>query len=74
MKSQFTNDAEFVVQKGIFPYDYVNSSVFNEKTLLSYDSFYSKLNKMNVSLKDYNHVLNVWNVFKCETIGDYSDL
>lgn len=53
LKTQFINDNEFdlVLQKGNFPYDYVNAmSVLDEKMLPSYANFYSKLSETNVSI------------------------
>ena len=36
--------------------------------------FYSKLNDEHISDEDYQHVLTVWETFKCKTIKDFHDL
>ena len=36
--------------------------------------FYSSLKDECVGEKDYLHAVNVWNVFKMKTMGDYHDL
>ena len=77
LKSEFPNLTEFNLlnQKGIFPYDYITEmSVLDEKSLPPHEKFYNKMNDENVSVDNYNHAMNVWNSFNCQTIGDYSDL
>ena len=77
LRSHFPNDKEFdlLTRKGIFPYDYITEmNILNERNLPTHDKFYNKMNDTNVSLDDYNHAINVFNVFKCSTIGEYSDL
>ena len=43
---------------------------FKEKGLPSIEIFYSKLTGENISDEDYNHAKNVWEEFKCKTMGD----
>ena len=45
-----------------------------EKGLPSIENFYSKLACEDINNSDYNHAKNVWEEFKCKTIGDYHDL
>ena len=47
---------------------------FKEEGLPSIENFYSKLTGEDISNSDYNHAKNVWEVFKCKTMGDYPDL
>ena len=49
-----------VKQKGVYPYEYMNS--------------FSTLKDKCISEKDYSRAIEVWNVFKMNTKGDYHDL
>ena len=62
-------------RKGVYPYDYVNSiKRLKETKLPPKEEFYSKLDEEEISDEDYQHALNVWNSFDCQTIQDYHDL
>ncbi|XP_049769187.1 uncharacterized protein LOC126106833 [Schistocerca cancellata] len=78
IRKYFPNDQEFnlVNQKGIFPYEYVsNESVLLEDHLPSIDNFKSLLTGgRTVSESDYKRACDVWHLFKCKTLGEYSDL
>ena len=66
---------ELVRQKGVYPYEYMNSfKKFSEDKLPGNYEFFSSLKEKCISEKDYLHVINVWNVFKMNTMGDYHDL
>ena len=63
-----------VKQKGIFPYDYLDSfDRFNEDKLPGKEAFYNRLQNTNVADEDYKHAQNVWNTFKMKTFGDHHD-
>ena len=47
---------------------------FKEEGLPSKGLFYSKLTGEDINDKDYSHAKNVWEEFKCKTMGDYHDL
>ena len=47
---------------------------FNETSLPSKESFYSKLNMENIDDIDYRHGNNVFNKFKLNNLGDDHDL
>ena len=65
---------ELLTRKGVYPYDYVSSiERFSETQLPPKSEFYSRLND-DISDADYQHALNVWNTFQCQTIRDYNDL
>lgn len=64
-----------IKQKGVFPYSYVNDiEKLNESSLPSHNDFYDVLRSENVSEDDYKRAVEVWNLFECKTLGDYSDL
>ena len=63
------------LRKGIYPYEYMDSSEkFNETSLPSKKDFYSNLNMENIDDIDYRHGNNVFKGFKFENLGDYHDL
>ena len=62
-------------QKGIYPYDYMDSfDRFNETQLPEKQDFYSILNNDHISDEQYKHAQNVWDTFNLKTMGDYHDL
>ena len=64
-----------VRQKGVYPYDYMDSfSRFCETSLPQREDFYSILNDTNISEEDYSHAKNVWNTFRIKNLGEYHDL
>ena len=61
-------------RKGVYPYDYMDSTdKFNNK-LPNKNYFYSLLNDEHISEEDYNHAQTIWNTFQMKTMGDYHDL
>ena len=48
---------ELLIQKGIYPYEYMSKwGKFKETKLPPKEAFYSKLNMVGVSSKNYEHV------------------
>jgi hypothetical protein len=65
---------DLVLQKGIFPYDYIDSlQRFEETSLPPAECFYSKLNEVELDPRDYQHACNVWNELNMRTLGEYND-
>ena len=57
------------------PYEYIKSfKKFSKDKISDISKFYSSLKDECVGEKDYLHAVNVWNVFKMKTMGDYHDL
>ena len=73
---EFNGDfSELVKQKGVYPYEYMDSfKKFSEDKLLHRCKFFSSFKDECISEKDYSHAINVWNVFKRNAMGDYHDL
>ena len=62
-------------QKGIYPYDYMDSFIkFNDTQLPNKKDFFSILNNEHITHEQYNHAQNVWKTFNLKTMGDYHDL
>ena len=70
-----TKDNSYLLRrKGVYPYDYVFSiERLKETKLPPKEAFYSKLDDKEISDEDYQHALNVWNTFNCQTLQDYHD-
>ena len=75
-KQEFKNEQfKLMKQKGIYPYDYMDSfEKFNETKLPEQKDFYSILNNEHISDEQYKHAQNVWDTFNLKTMGDYHDL
>ena len=66
---------ELIRRKGVYPYDYMDSfDRFVESELPSQADFLNKLSGDACSDVDYAHAVRVWDVFNCETLGDYHDV
>ena len=75
MNRVIKENTSLLTRKGVYPYDYVSSiDKLKETKLPSKEDFYSKLNDAEISEKDYQHAINVWNTFNCKTLQDYHDL
>ena len=75
-KNEFgSNILKLITKKGVYPYNYIDDfNKFKEEGLPSTEIFYSKLTGEDISDKDYNHAKNVWEEFKCKTVGYYHDV
>jgi hypothetical protein len=66
---------DLLLQKGVYPYDYMNCwERFEETALPSKDEFYSKLNNEHITDEDYAHAKRVWAEFDIQNLGEYHDL
>ena len=69
------HNTSLLTRKGVYPYDYVSSiDKLKETKLPSKDEFYSKLLDEEISEEYFQHAINVWNTFNCQTLQDYHDL
>ena len=82
-KESFKNLTEFykgdqlnlLLRKGVFPYDWFDN--FNRlyvDNLPPKESFHSRLNDTDISIEDYQHAQNVWEIFDMKIMRDYHDL
>ena len=76
LSQKFISDLlKLVKQKGVYPYETIDSfKRFSEDELPDKSNFFSSLKDECISEKDYLHAINVWNMFKMNTMGDYHDL
>ena len=65
---------DLMAQKGVYPYDYMDSfDKFDEK-LPTKEEFYSILNNQHISDDEYKHAQTVWSTFSLKNMGEYHDL
>ena len=75
LEKEFKEKFELLTQKGIYPYDYMNSlEKFSETQLPAKEDFYSKLNDCGVTDKEYEHTKIIWKEFELKNLGEYHDL
>ena len=66
---------ELVKEKGVYPYEYMDSfKIFKEDKLHNKCQFFSSLKDNCISKEEYDRAINIWNVFKIKTLGEYHDL
>ena len=66
---------KLVKQKGIYPYEYMNSfKRFNEDKLPDKSKFFSSLKDKGINEKEYDRAVNVWKIFKIKNLGEYHNL
>ena len=64
-----------LLRKQVYPYDYFDGpEKFAETTLPPKEAFKSSLTNENIPETDYHHAQQVWQSFKIQTLGEYSDL
>ena len=74
LKKEFPkpNEAEMFFEKGVVPYEYVDSwDKLAEQTLPRKDDFYSSLTDSHISDGDYLRAQTIWRHFKCKCLLDY---
>ena len=63
-QQQIKEDLTLMTQKGVYPYEYMDSSErFQEPQLPSKDAFYSSLTEEDISEINYTHIQRVFNHF-----------
>ena len=66
---------ELVKQKGVHPYEYIDSfKKFLENKLPDRSKSFSSLKDECISEKDYLKDVDFWNIFKMNSMSDYHDL
>ena len=66
---------ESVKQKGVYPYEYMDSfRRFFENKLLDRSKCFTSLKDECISEKEYQNANDIWNVFKMNSISDYHNL
>ena len=72
---QNSEQQDLLLRKGVYPYDYVMSlPSLLKRSFHRKKDFYSQLQEEGISDEDYAHAQKVWDVFHCNTFGEYHDL
>ena len=68
------NKFVLLLRKGVFPYEYMDSwKRFKEESLQDKESFYSELNKEDITDEEYEHAQKLWDTFNIKKLGEYHD-
>ena len=73
-KNKTSEEKNLLRQKGYFPYDYYKNEKVLYKGLPKIEEFYNKLNNSNITIKEYEHVKNIYKKFNCKNFRDYLNL
>ena len=73
-KRHFSDNFELVKQKAFFPYEWLTKENIYDKTLPSIDKFYSFLKLQNVTKKQYDKTLEIYEKLKCKNVKDYLEI
>ena len=75
LSQEFDNNVlDLVKQKGFYPYEYVSNFEKVKEQIPSKEKFYSLLTGKNISSKEGQNVLKVWNKFEVKMMKGYHDL
>ena len=65
---------ELLVQKGVFPYSYLDSfDKLNSAEYPKNESFYDNLKDTNIEIKEYKRGKKLWDYFKCKSFKEYME-
>ena len=66
---------QLMLEKGVYFYEYIkNLAVLDETSLPSQNHFYSSLNDVHITDKQYTRAQEVWTKFGMQTLWNYHDL
>ena len=72
VRQHFPNHLDLVCQKGIFPYEWLDSfEKLQYKGLPPLKDFYSSLRKENCTEQDHRHGLRAYDALTCKIFQDY---
>ena len=69
-----TNKFELLTRKGVYPYSYMSNESRMNEGLPSKDKFFNDLNGEKCSVKDYQHVNDMWQEFGMQNLGDLTKI
>lgn len=73
--SKDSEKLELLIDKGVYPYEYMDSKAVLEETQLPpKEAFFSSLHGKDIERRDYERAQKVWEVYGCKTMEDYTML
>ena len=73
-REHFKDNFELLNEKTCFPYEFITKENIYNKELPSTENFYSSLKLDNISEKDYNKTLEIYEKLNCKNIKEYLDI
>ena len=73
-KEHFPDNFELLKYKACFPYEFLTKENIHNENLPSIENFYSSLKLDNISEKDYNKTLEIYEKLNCKNIKEYLDI
>ena len=73
-KKHFPDNFELLEEKISFPYEWLTKENIYDKKLPSIDKFYSSLKLQNISKKEYDKTIEIFNGLKCENVKDFLEI
>ena len=70
-KKHFPDNFEILTEKGFFPYEWLTKENIYDKKLPSINKFYSSLKLQNISQKEYDKTIEIFDKLKCKNVKDY---
>ena len=73
-KTHFPDNFELLKEKTCFPYEWLTKENLYDKKLPPMDKFYSSLKLQNISKKEYDKTIEIFNKLKCKNVKDYLEI
>ena len=73
-KKHFPDNFELLKEKICFPYEWLTKENLYDKKLPSIDKFYSSLKLQNISQKEYNKTIEIFNKLECKNVKDFLEI
>ena len=73
-RKHFPDNFELLKEKACFPYEWLNKNNIYDKQLPSIDKFYSSLKLQNMSQKEYDKTIDIYEKLKCKNVKDYLEI
>ena len=73
-KRHFSDNFELLKEKACFPYKWLTKEILYDKKLPSIEKFYSSLKLQNISKREYDKTIEIFNKLKCKNVKDYLEI
>ena len=73
-KRHFPDNFELLKEKICFPYEWLRKDNLFDKNLPPIDKFYSSLKLQNISQKQYDKTIEIYDKLKCKNVKDFLEI